>query len=232
MTVTAPDSCDQLCRDHMWLVDAIVAEKASRVQYPDVDSMRSDAQLGLFRAAQQFDDSRGVRFTTYATYRIRGAISDGFRQRDFSRIDRRMSNVIESTRQRLSLRLQRKATSAEVARDLGWTEKELSDNEAYIDRFHVRRLDWPIGDTDLTLGGFVADEKATADLLSVETRHLLAKYLPRLRPKEHFVIGMFYWQGCTMREIGDVLGVTESRICQIKQRALERLRLMMAHDAA
>lgn len=194
--------------------------------------------FGLIDAIDKFDPARGVRFETYSITRIRGAILDELRAMDWApRSVRSRARWVARTREELEHRLSRKVTDLEIADELGWTVGEV----------HVARRDGADGyvaslagdeyDTsdDASIGahGHRGGEDMTADdpVISHEvelTRRLMAKVVARLPEREKVVITLYFREGLTLSEIGDVLGVTESRVCQVYTSAALLIREDMA----
>ena len=194
--------------------------------------------LGLIGAVERFDPGRQVKFETYAVSRIKGSIIDELRSLDWvPRSVRARSREIERKATELEHRLQRAPTEEELAAALGM---ELDDFRAAITQIansSIVALDetWSVssGGESLTLIDTIGDSRLTnpSDLLDVtELRDTLADAIARLPEREKIVIALYYYDHLTLREIGEVLGVTESRISQLHTKAILRLKGRLQGD--
>ncbi|HUQ64086.1 MAG TPA: RNA polymerase sigma factor WhiG [Acidimicrobiales bacterium] len=196
----------------------------------------SYGMFGLIDAIDKFDPARGYKFETYAIARIRGAIIDELRSIDWvPRSVRAKARAIEKTYAKLENDLLRTPTDAEVAAAMGTTEDELQALFAQISFLGVVALE----DT-LSVGPDRADSVTVADTIpdsgagpvaafeEQETRRTLATAINRLPEREKIVLALYYYEGLTLGQIGDVLGVTESRVCQIHTKAVIQLRSKLA----
>ncbi len=179
--------------------------------------------FGLIDAIEKSDLDRAIKFETYAINRIRGAIIDELRSIDWiPRSVRYKAREVEKAYQILEAQLQRTPTEAEVAKEMGIKLDELL--HAGGER----------GDK-MTLGDTLEDPKAP-DPINLfegeETKFILAKAINQLPEREKIVVTLYYYEGLTLAEIGQVLGVTESRICQMHTKAVLQLRsrLSESHD--
>src|SRR5271165_1559950 len=186
--------------------------------------------VGLIDALNKFDQSKHVQFSSYAKFRIRGAILDSLRELDWSpRELRRKGRMVEEAYSRLSLTLGRAPAENELAQDLGLDLKELQSLMAELDGLELGslRIESPRDgkEEDLCdyLPGAPEDTPFFACLRS-ETRHLLEKAIAELPEKERKVLGLYYYEELTMKEVGAVLGIGESRVSQIHSLAMVRLR--------
>lgn len=204
----------------------------------DVADLVQSGVFGLWDAIDRFEPERGLKFETYAMQRIRGAILDDLRAQDWvPRTVRSRAREVERALERLETRLQRSATDAEVAAELGSTVTELRDLYAQLQLTSVIALDELIsvgrGGTSIaeTLPDETADEPG-ALLDSLESRRLLAEAISQLTDRDRVVVSLYYFENLTLAEIGRVLGVTESRVCQLHTRAVLRLRSKMLEASA
>jgi RNA polymerase sigma factor FliA len=186
--------------------------------------------LGLMDALNKFDQSKHVQFSSYAKFRIRGAILDSLRELDWSpRELRRKGRLLEQAYSRLSLALGRAPQENELADDLGLELKELQSLMAELDGLELGslRIESPRDgkDEDLTdyLPGAPEDTPFFACLRS-ETREVLEKAIGELPEKEQKVLALYYYEELTMKEVGAVMGIGESRVSQIHSLAMVRLR--------
>jgi RNA polymerase sigma factor FliA len=191
--------------------------------------------FGLMDAIEKFEVDRGFKFETYAITRIRGAIIDELRSVDWvPRSVRSKARKLEAALQRLESDLRRSPTEEELAADLGWTVEELQDTLARVSMTSIAALDevLDVGDGDrITLVDTLQDLSAILPEDSYddqETKELLRQTLGRLTEREQTVLGLYYFEGMTLAQVGDVLGVTESRICQIHTKAVMSLRAKLS----
>ena len=218
---------DGLLLAHAPLVKYLAHRIGSRLAGPiDFDDLVGDGLLGLMEAVDRFDPSHNVRFKTYAESRIRGAILDGVRGRDWApRSLRRAARKLEQAISSVEKRKRGSATDEEVADELRLSMSELQ--ELYVQARGVR-----LG----ALPGSEEEGKDPADpgpdplshVEEAERREVLAEEVDNLPEREHLVLSLYYERGMTLREIGEVLSVTESRVCQIHTRAVSRLRARVA----
>jgi RNA polymerase sigma factor for flagellar operon FliA len=192
--------------------------------------------FGLIDAIEKYDASRGIKFETYAITRIKGAIIDELRAIDWvPRSVRAKARAVERAYARLEGKLLRTPSDSEVAEEMQISEEELQQIFSQISFVGIVALDDVIsgkGDrTDsATLGDTLADrrEGPMAAYEVEEMKQILAGAINRLGEREKIVLTLYYYEGLTLAEIGRVLGVTESRVCQIHTKAVLQLRSRMA----
>jgi RNA polymerase sigma factor FliA len=200
--------------------------------YVEFNDLVSAGLLGLIQAIDNFDHQRGVKFETYAIPRIRGAILDELRSQDwFPRSLRRKAKQIEEVYARLEARLGRPATDQEVADALQIAVSELDGLLGEVAVATIMSLDAdasaPESDQSSSLGEFLPDprsEDLERALAAQEMRDLIAQRMAELPEKEQLVLVLYYYEELTLKEIGEILDVTESRVCQIHTKAILRLR--------
>lgn len=193
------------------------------------EDLLSHAVLGLIDAIEKFDPARGVRFETYAVTRIRGSVLDMLRSLDWvPREMRRRENELKSALNELEARLGRPVGNDEVARELGWAVEEVEAVLESVTQSAVLSLDAYIaerGDEDLdpleSLGYNSEDPIRHAQ--RQERRRVLVEAIEHLNRQEQTVLALYYFEDMTLREIGAVLNVSESRVCQIHTKAIWRL---------
>lgn len=194
----------------------------------EVDDLIQAGLMGLMDAADRYDSEQGAHFETYATQRVRGAMLDELREADWaSRNVRRAGRQIESAMHILQQRHQRPPSEQEIADEMGL------DINAYFDLLNDARgaqlvyyEDLHEGDGDDFLERFAdRGHQAPFDVLSsVHFKKALAQAVGILPEREKQLMGMYYEQEMNFKEIGAVLGVSESRICQLHSQAIARLR--------
>ncbi len=227
-----PDVREQLILNYAPLVKYVAGRVAvgmpANVEHADLVSY---GIFGLMDAIEKFDLDKGFKFETYAITRIRGAIIDELRSVDWvPRSVRARARKLEAAMQRLESDLRRSPTEEELSSYLGWTLEELQDTLARVSMTSVAALDevLDVGDGDrISLVDTLQDLSAVLPEESYddqETKDLLRHTLTRLTDREQTVLGLYYFEGMTLAQVGDVLGVTESRVCQIHTKAVMSLR--------
>lgn len=195
--------------------------------------------FGLIDAIDKFDPARGFKFETYAISRIKGAIIDELRSIDWvPRSVRAKARAIERAYSKLENELKRTPDDKEVAAELGMTEEELAHTMSQISFVGIVALDELLGATpERPNAATVGDTVSTRQHDPVEQyevdemKHVLADAINRMPDRERLVLTLYYYEGLTLAEIGDVLGVTESRVCQIHTKAIFQLRGRMVETA-
>lgn len=188
--------------------------------------------FGLIDAIDKFDPERGFKFETYAISRIKGAIIDELRSIDWvPRSIRSKARTIERAYSKLENELKRSPDDTEMAIELGVTESELAQTLSQISFVGIVALDEVVnggekGGGTTTVGDTVADKvnDPVAAFEVEEMKHLLADAINRMPDRERLVLTLYYYEALTLAEIGTVLGVTESRVCQIHTKAILQLR--------
>jgi RNA polymerase sigma factor for flagellar operon FliA len=203
----------------------------------DIDDLMSAGTFGLLGAIETFDLSRGIKFETYCSPRIRGAILDELRSMDWvPRSVRARARDIERTIATLESKLTRAPTDEEIARHLGITEEEFQDSLLEISRTSIAALDelWSSsasGGDPIALIDTIEDPGAAEPqqaMAHTELREALGEAIARLPEREKLVVTLYYYEELTLREIGEVLGVTESRVSQLHTKAILRLKARLS----
>lgn len=226
-----PDSA-RLIEEHLPLVRHIVFQVA--VHFPrhvDRDELARAGALGLVEAARRYDEARGVPFDRFAAQRIRGAILDAVRAADWApRSVRTLARKLEAAEQRLATELGRVPSLREMADELGITLAELSKLQDRLFRSVVLALEHEVTDDvdeDLTLVDVLVDRTAVEPLEELETRELhayLRDAVELLPERQRLVIVGYFLENRTSLELARFLGVTESRISQLRSEALAMLK--------
>jgi RNA polymerase sigma factor for flagellar operon FliA len=198
----------------------------------DEGDLVSYGLLGLIGAIERFDPERDIKFETYAIARIKGAIIDELRALDWvPRSVRSRAREIERAIAELESKLGRAPNDDEIAGKVGITVPDLEDSLTDISRSSIAALDelWSVsGDGDqISLLDTLEDTTGPrpADALDeTEMREVLADAIARLPEREKLVVTLYYYEELTLREIGEVLGVTESRVSQLHTKAILRLK--------
>jgi len=235
-------SRDQHVRDRLILTYApLVKFVAGRVgaslpSHVDEQDLVSYGLLGLIGAIERFDPGREIKFETFAMARIRGAIIDELRSLDWvPRSVRTRARQIERAITTLERELLRAPTDEEIAKKLGVSGDELEESLHEISRSSVAALDelWsPSGSGDqISLIDTIEDETGLDPEISLEQTEIkeaLAEAISILPEREKLVVTLYYYEELTLREIGEVLGVTESRVSQLHTKAILRLKAHLA----
>ena len=198
----------------------------------DDEDLISYGLLGLIRAVERFDPDRDVKFETYAIPRIRGAIIDELRAMDWvPRSVRGRARGIERAIGELERKLGRTPTDEEIAGKLGISKDELDETLTEISRSSVVALDelWTVssGGDSVAMIDTIEDTHGPnpqSALAEGELREALGEALAGLPEREKLVVTLYYYEELTLREIGEVLGVTESRVSQLHTKAILRLK--------
>jgi len=193
--------------------------------------------LGLINAIERYDPDRDVKFETYAITRIKGAIIDELRAMDWvPRSVRARAREIERAIAELERRLTRSPSDEEIASKLGITVEELEGSLTEISRSSIAALDelWTVGSSggdSVALIDTIEDTQGRepqSELAVSEQREALGEAIARLPEREKLVVTLYYYEELTLREIGEVLGVTESRVSQLHTKAILRLKARLA----
>jgi RNA polymerase sigma factor for flagellar operon FliA len=199
----------------------------------------SYGMFGLMDALDKFDRAREVKFETYAIPRIKGAIIDELRAMDWvPRSIRFKAREVEKAYSGLESKLRRAPTDGEVAGHLGISLSELHEVVNQISFVSVMALDELVSTGDergekrslLDTLADAASSDPAAELEGQEMRGMLAAAINSLTEREKIVVTLYYFEGLTLAEIGEILGVTESRVCQIHTKAVGQLRLNLVDE--
>lgn len=207
--------------------------------YVDDADLISYGLTGLISAIERFEPSREIKFETYAMSRIKGSIIDELRSMDWvPRSVRMRAREFERANAKLEHKLHRAPTDQELADELGVTPEELQEHIQQISNSAVIALDelWSVSDSS---GGQVslldtiedpnaADPEKSFDAVNVKEQ--IAEAISRLPEREKLVVALYYYENLTLREIGEVLGVTESRVSQLHTKAVLRLKSRLQDD--
>lgn len=192
--------------------------------------------FGLIDAIEKYDLERAIKFETYAIQRIRGAIIDELRSLDWiPRSVRSKAREVEKTYAELEARLHRTPTEPEVAAQMDIPLKDLHHIFSQVSYVNLVALDELLGGGEkgdsLSLGDTLEDTRAEDPVMAFEgeeTKFLLARAIDQLSEREKIVVTLYYYENMTLAEIGRILGVTESRICQMHSKAVLQLRTKLA----
>lgn len=230
-TTADPTQRDQLIVHYTDLVRYVASRTAAGLpQSVDVGDLASYGTFGLIDAIDKFDPDRGYKFETYAIARIKGAILDELRSIDWvPRSVRAKARAIEKAHTKLEAELHRTPTPTELAHELDLPVDQLQAHLGQTSLLAVAALDETVADSNdehVTLGDTIADGTGLGDTIEIEElRHVLAHAANDMPERENIVLTLYYHWGLTLAEVGQVLGVTESRVCQIHTKAIQQLRV-------
>ncbi|MFV0634819.1 FliA/WhiG family RNA polymerase sigma factor [Demequina sp.] len=219
----------------------LVTQVASRLigRLPDMVELAdlvSYGTFGLIDAVEKFEPERGFKFETYAAQRIRGAIIDELRAADWvPRSVRSKAKVLEQAHRALEQKLLRPVTDGDVADYVGWQTGEVRTVRAQVALSHVAALDGIVDAGQSRALDALIDSSAPEASASVEAREttaLLAAAIQGVREREQEVLRLYYFDNLTLAQIGQILGVTESRVSQIHSGAVKKLRESLQRTGA
>lgn len=242
MLATGSAAEQRAARDHLITHFApLVTQIATRMigRLPDsveLADLVSYGMFGLIDAIQKFEVGRGFKFETYAATRVRGSIIDELRAADWvPRSVRSKARAVETATRSLEQHLLRQVTDGDVAEELGWATGEVRNVRAQVALSHICALDsFGMGD-DTTMIESVAALAVPGAGSSVEVREthaLLATAVQGVRDREQKVLHLYYYENLTLAQIGQILGVTESRVSQIHSAAVKKLRESLEQTGA
>ncbi|MNP00224.1 RNA polymerase sigma-D factor [compost metagenome] len=235
MTIAnARPSKEQLAEKYIPLVKYIASRVIlGKTKYVEYDDLLGYGMVGLMDAINKFDYEKGMKFSTYASIRIRGSMIDEIRKNSpitKGAIDKlnRFNDAVEN----LQRTLLREPSTEEVAKELGVTIKEVAEVENYINYISIQSLDDVIfsDDEDMSIKGIIEDKNSPSPEKTLEEKEeleMLEKAIELLNEKDKMILSLYYYEGLTLKEIGKVLEVSESRICQLHSRAIRNLRTNM-----
>ncbi|MCG8422266.1 MAG: FliA/WhiG family RNA polymerase sigma factor [Proteobacteria bacterium] len=212
---------NELIRNHIDMARRLARKIARRVpRSVRCDELESAAMLGLTEAASRFDPTRGEPFVAYAAKRIRGAVLDELRRNDvLTRRGREGARRLADATRSVEAQVGRPATTDEIAKEMGVSVEEVAQFKARLQAPALVPLE-DVRDLPHTTSNDAPDEQ----YILREQKRALAQALNSLPERDLLVLSLYYQEGLTLKEIGQVLGVSESRTCQLRGRALRKLR--------
>ncbi len=223
---------DQVVLEHLPLVKAIAIRVHENLPvHVDLDDLVHAGVLGLFDAASKFNPEKQVAFSSYAKHRIKGAILDSLRQLDWASRDmRRRHKQVEAATRELAATLQRNPTEAEVAQKLGldeerWRSMMLDLRNVGLVSASTRANE----NEDLPAPDFPTGPETHPDSICAheQLRSVLGDAMKVLPERYQKVVTLYYTKEMTMKEIGGILGINESRVSQIHKAALEKMQVAL-----
>ncbi|MBM7659337.1 RNA polymerase sigma factor for flagellar operon FliA [Bacillus mesophilus] len=228
-------AADSLMRIYLPLVNYHVQRIAVGLpKSVNKDDLTSLGMLGLYDALEKFDPTRDLKFDTYASFRVRGAIIDGLRKEDWlPRSSREKAKKIDSVIEKLEQKYMRTVTPKDIAEELGLTEDEVQ--QSVTEGFFANVLSIDDGPKDMedsqeSAKFTIKDEKTLTPedkLLKDELVEQLALVIEQLNENEQLVVSLFYKEELTLTEIGQVMGLSTSRISQIHSKALFKMKKLL-----
>ncbi len=210
-----------------YIASKIMVGKNKYVEYEDLISY---GMIGLMDAINKYDDTKGMKFSTYAAIRINGSIIDEIRKnspiskRAIDKLNR-YNKVVEE----LQNKLYREPKDIEVAERMEISLKELTDIQGYVNYISMMSLETILfgDDEEMSLINSIEDTKSPSPQKSLEEKEML-EYLRRgldnLKERDRLILNLYYYEKLTLKQIGSVLEVSESRVCQLHSRAILNLR--------
>jgi RNA polymerase sigma factor for flagellar operon FliA len=213
-----------------YIASRVILGKSKYVEYDDLVGY---GMVGLMDAMNKFDESKGMKFSTYASIRIKGAMIDEIRRNSpisKGAMDKlnRYNEAIDSLQKSLG----KEPSNEEIAKALNMSLENVGEIENYINYISVVSLENIIfsDDDDISIMGIIEDKNSPSPEKTLEEKEeveMLSKALGLLNEKDGIVLSLYYYEGLTLKEIGKVLEVSESRVCQLHSRAIRNLRAAM-----
>ena len=228
-TVKGITDKNHLLTEHMPLVKRLAHHmKAKLPPSVEVDDLVQAGMMGLLDAINRYEDNHGAQFETYAVLRIRGAMLDELRSSDWMpRSTRQNMRKVEAAMEALQQRLGRPASESEIAKSLKMSLEDYQDilgdgvghQLLYYEDFHADE-----GSDNFLDRYAVDDADPLRALLDTDFRQAVIDAIDRLPPREKMLMGLYYEEELNLKEIGAVMGVSESRVSQLHTQAVSRLR--------
>ncbi len=228
-----PENTDQIVQEYSPMIKYVANRIALRLPpHIEVDDLISVGAIGLMDAIEKYDPNRGAKFKTYAEFRVRGSILDELRSLDWvPRSVRQKASKLDAVVSKLQSKLGRPPEDEEIAEEMDITLDDLFDVINETRNMPLLSLE------DLGISRDSGDKQSLLDTLAGksdvdpqtqlrlnELKSLIAAAIDTLPEKERLMVSLYYYEELTMKEIGEVLGITESRISQIHSKAVYRLR--------
>ena len=233
-TLRKVDGKEKIIQEYIPLVKYI----ASRVmfgknKYMEYEDLVSYGMIGLIDAINKFDNTKGMKFSSYASIRVKGSMIDELRKnRPISKGAMDKLNRYNKAIEELQGNLLREPTNNEISNYLGINMNEVAEIENYINYISMVSLESVIfsDDEDVNLMGIIEDKNSPSPDFYLEDKEkleVLSQAIELLKEKDRLILNLYYYEGITLKEIGKVLEVSESRVCQLHSRAIRNLRECM-----
>jgi len=205
-------------------------------QQVDLEDLVSAGVIGLMEAVRSFDSSKNVQFKTFAKFRIRGAILDSLRESDWgSRYMRRRGREIADVTAQLEVRLGRHPSESEIAEEMQIDLQQLHKIVAQIDSLHLAGQQVAVSNDRTETFDVIESAPSINDpdpfdlCLEGEMKSHLAEAISKLSEREQLILSLYYREELTMKEIAEVVGIALSRVSQIRQATMGKLKASLAH---
>jgi len=214
-----------------YIASRVIIGKSKYIEYEDLIGY---GMLGLMDAFNKFDESKGMKFSTYASIRIRGSMIDEIRKNSpISKGAMDKLNKYNNAIEKLQKKNLKEPSNKEIADELGVSLEDVGEIENFINYISVVSLEDLIfsEEDDMMLIGTIEDEKSPnpeKSIEEIEQIEYLTKALNMINEKDKTVLSLYYYEAMTLKEIGKILGVSESRVCQLHSRAIIHLRKVMS----
>ncbi|OPJ63260.1 FliA/WhiG family RNA polymerase sigma factor [Clostridium oryzae] len=213
-----------------YLASRVIIGKSKYVEYEDLVGY---GMVGLMDAVNKFDASKGMKFSTYASIRIKGSMIDEIRRNSpISKGAMDKLNQYNNAIDKLQSKLLRDPTDFEIAQHLNMTIDDVAEIQNYINYISQVSLDNILfsEDDDIELMGSIEDKNSPNPIRNMEEKEelqYLSKAIDELNEKDRTVISLYYYEGLTLKEIGRILEISESRVCQLHSRAIVHMRKIL-----
>ncbi len=222
-----------LSEEYLPIVRYVAEKMIERLPHNvQVEDLIGAGIFGLFESVERFDLARGVKFETYCVGRIRGSMLDELRHMDWvPRLTRARANRLEDAYARLEKEHGRPPTDVELARELKISIDQLDELYREVSGASIVSMQRRSLEKDVNLLGVdvMEDGKLEGPLPANVKRDLVEFCRKRLSTKERYILMMYYFEDLTLKEIGTILGLSESRVCQLHAKLIARLRAFMKH---
>lgn len=225
------DTREEIVKKYIPLVKYIASRvMVGKTKYIEYEDLVGYGMVGLMDALNKFDRNKGMKFSTYASIRVKGAMIDELRKNSpISKGAMDKLNKYNQTVEKLQKELLREPTDAEIAKSFGGSMAEIIEVENYINYMSITSLENLVfsEDDDMPIISTIEDKNSPSPEKTLEEKEkleYLAKALDILKEKDKTVLSLYYYDGLTLKEIGRVLSVSESRVCQLHSRAIIHLR--------
>lgn len=234
MTVLECNNKEKIIEKYIPLVKHIASRLLiGKTKYIEYEDLVSYGIIGLMDAISKYDNTKGMKFSSYASIRIKGSMIDEIRKvRPLSKGSMDKIAIFNEALERLHSKLLREPSIKEVATDMGISLNEAKEIELSINYLSVVSLDAVIysDEDEANLIGMIEDKNSPSPEERYEEKErvvVLAKALDEMKEKDKTILTLYYYEKLTLKEIGQVLGISESRVCQLHSRAIRNLRVIM-----